>query len=140
MTKEEYLSQVRVLSRRIEYHNERLLRLRREADAVSSRWGEGTSCHSQEAPFQKALERVEEAREQLEAENALLAALQGQVEEAVDALPDPDLRLVLLYHYLEGMSYARIGELLFLDKGTVFRRKERAMAQLELPEEPIVLH
>ena len=31
MTKEEYLSQVRVLSRRIEYHNERLLRLRRQS-------------------------------------------------------------------------------------------------------------
>ncbi len=137
MTKEEYLSQVQVLSRRIDYHRERLYRLRRDADAVSSRWGESAGARSADAPYVRMLEKIESAGEQLASENDLLSRLQEQVENAIGALPEERMRLVLLYHYLEGLSYSQIGAQLYLDKGTVYRWKERAVGRLELPEDPI---
>ena len=39
ITKKEWLEQPGRLSRKMAYHTERLLSLRREADAVASRWG-----------------------------------------------------------------------------------------------------
>ena len=83
------------------------------------------------------LEKIESAGEQLASENDLLSRLQEQVENAIGALPEERMRLVLLYHYLEGLSYSQIGAQLYLDKGTVYRWKERAVGRLELPEDPI---
>ena len=62
MTKKAWLEQPGVLSRRITYHTERLRRLRREADAVASRWGEGSCVRGSEAPYVRMLERIETFR------------------------------------------------------------------------------
>ena len=85
MTKIAYLSQVGQLTRRITYHTERLLRLRREADAVSSiRLGMGGGhVSSADAPFARMLERIEEAGEELEKENDLLDRLRAQAEDSI---------------------------------------------------------
>ena len=140
MTKEEYLSQVGVLSRRITYHTERLLRLRREADAVSSRWGASVSAHSADAPFIRMLENIETAREELEAETELMSRLQEQVGETIRGLPDDRMRMVLLYRFLEGRTYQEIGGFLYVDKATAKRWQQRALQSLRLPEHPVSIY
>ena len=137
MTNEAYLSQPGILSRRITYHTERLQRMCREADAVSSRWGEARGAGAYEAPYVRMLERIETGREELDRENELLARLTAQAEETIDRLPDEMMKLVLQYAYLEGMSYQQISDILFIGKSTVRRWKERALACMTLPEEPI---
>ena len=137
MSKEEYLSQVTVLTRRIEYHNERLLRLQQQADALSSRWGEHTSSYNKDAPYVRMLENIEAAREELAEENRLLDSLQQQVEETINALPEERLRLALLYRYLEKKTFREIGELLFISYSSVKRWIESALEMLVLPENPI---
>jgi len=137
MTTHEYLSQYRVLSNRITYHTERLRRLRLEADAVSSRWGESISSHTAEAPYIRILENIESARAELAAENDLLDRLQEQIEQTVELLPGENLRLVLLYRYLAGKSYAEIGNLLFSSKASVSRWLAQALDELPLPEDCI---
>ena len=137
MTTHEYLSQYRVLSNRITYHTERLRRLRLEADAVSSRWGESISAHTAEAPYIRILENIESARAELSAENDLLDRLQEQIEQTVELLPGENLRLVLLYRYLAGKSYAEIGNLLFSSKASVSRWLAQALDELPLPEDCI---
>ena len=137
MTKEEYLSQIQVLPRRIDYHNARLLRLQRQADAVTSRWGEHSTSASGDAPYVRMLENIEAAREELEEETGLLLSLQRQVEDTVNALPDERLRLVLLYHYLEKKTFAEIGEMLYVSFSSVRRYIIRALELLVLPEHPI---
>lgn len=137
MTTHEYLSQYRVLSNRITYHIERLRRLRLEADAVSSRWEESISSHTAEAPYIRILENIESARAELAAENDLLDRLQEQIEQTVELLPGENLRLVLLYRYLAGKSYAEIGNLLFSSKASVSRWLAQALDELPLPEDCI---
>ena len=55
ITKKEWLEQPGRLSRKIAYHTERLLSLRREADAVAARWGESVCAQCSEAPYVRML-------------------------------------------------------------------------------------
>lgn len=139
MTKIAYLSQVGQLTRRITYHTERLLRLRREADAVSSiRLGMGGGHDSSaDAPFARMLERIEEAGEELEKENDLLDRLRAQAEASILSLKEEKLRLVLLYRYLEEKTFLQIGDLLYMDKSSAIRNHRKALESLELPEDCI---
>ena len=141
MTNEDYLNQVGILSRRIVYHTERLNRMRREADAVRSiRYGRiGGTAGNNDAPYIRILERIEEYEEELEGENKLYLDLQAQVEQVLSTLPE-EQRLVLMYRYLEGMSYRYIGEILYVDSRTVRRWHASALNQLTLPDEAIRIH
>ena len=139
ITKKEWLEQPGRLSRKMAYHTERLLSLRREADAVASRWGESVCAQCSEAPYVRMLERIETLQEKLKWENELYDRLRAQVEEAIDGLPQEKMRLVLLYHYLEGKSFLQVGELLYMDKGTANRWAVRALEFLALPEDPVTI-
>ena len=139
MTNEAYLCQAGILSRKIAYHMERLRRMRLEADAVSSHWGERGGGGSGEAPYVRMLERIESGEEELDRENELLARLKAQTEETISRLPQEKMKLVLLYKYLEGMSYREIGDLLYMDKGTAKRWQDRALACMTLPEDAICI-
>ncbi len=138
MKPQEYLSQLQILDRRIAYRAVRLRRLEGELDAVRSPWGgRAGGSPSGEAPYVRLLERLESEKEELERENELRGRLQRQVEETVGRLPDENMRLVLLYRYLEEKTYTQIGELLCMDRSTAWRWAEKALARLVLPENPI---
>ena len=139
MTNEMYLSQIGILAGRIRYHEERLRRLRLEADAVSSHWGEHGGVRSVDAPYVRIMERIESCEEELERDYELLARLQAQTEETIARLPEEKMRLMLLYRYLEGKSYLQIGDLLYMDKGTAKRWQARALKCLTLPENAILI-
>ncbi len=137
MTKKEWLSQPAALSRRITYLTVQLHNLLLELDAVSSPWGEVLSGHSDDAPYVRRLEKAETVKEQIRTAYDLYDRLRSQIEEAVLRLPSENMRLVLLYHYLEGKSFSQIGDILFLNKGSAARCAARAVEELILPPEPI---
>ncbi len=137
MTKKEWLSQPARLSHRMAYHAERLRGLRREADAVASRWGESIRAQCADAPYVRMLERIETLQERLDRESELYDLLRTQIEEAINRLPEEKMKLVLLYHYLEGKSFLQVGDLLYVDKCTASRWAVRALEFLMLPEDPI---
>ncbi len=139
MTNEMYLSQIGILAGRIRFREERLRRLRTEADAVYSRWGERRGVPSGDAPYVRILEEIESCGEELNRDYELLARLQEQTEETIARLPEERMRLVLLYKYLEGKSYLQIGDLLHMDKGTAKRWQIRALASMILPEDAICI-
>lgn len=137
MTKEYYLSQLGILSGRITFHSEQLYRLRREKDAVSSRWGESSGAVAFDAPYARLLEKIEALEETLDSELETRSRLQRQMEETIAGLPDEKMRLVLLYRYLEGKTFFEIGNLLYMDKSSAVRIHTKAMGLLVLPEDPL---
>ena len=140
MTKKAYLSQPLALDHRISYHAEQLSRLKREADAVYSVWGERIAAGGNEAPYVRALQRIQALEEVIAEECALYERLREQVEQVIRNLPQEKMRLALMYHYLEGLSFSRIGEKLFMDRGTAFRWASRGLQSLVLPEEPVTIY
>ena len=130
MTNEMYLSQIGILAGRIRYHEERLRRLRLEADAVSSYWGERGGVRSVDAPYVRIMERIESCEEELERNYELLARLQAQTEETIARLPE-DQRDALVLTQLEGISYETAARRLGVSEGTVKSRVNRARAKLK---------
>ena len=137
MTKKEWLSQPAALSRRITYLTVQLHNLLLEMDAVSSPWGEISFVHGDEAPYVRKLEKIETVKERIRNAEDLYDRLRAQIEETILRLPNENMRLVLLYHYLEGRSFSQIGDILFLNKGSAARCAARGIEELVLPEEPI---
>lgn len=141
LSNEEYLNQIETLTRRITYHREQLLRLRLEAESVSSRWrdlsGIGGGTPSGDASYVRKLEQIEEKEVKLKREEDLLFRLRAQAEAAIESLPTEDMRLVLLYIYLERKNMIQIGGLMHTSRRSVFRLRDEAMALLVLPDDAI---
>jgi len=144
MTNEEYLNQIETLTRRITYRREQLLRLRLEAESVSSRWkdlsGVGGGAPSGEASYVRMLERIEAKEEELKGEEDLLFRLREQAEQVIELLPTEQMRLVLLYRYLEGKNYVQIARLMYVTRCSVMNWKAEAIELLSLPESPINIY
>ena len=97
---------------------------------LTARWQIHLTAHSM-------LEKIETVRERIRTATDLYDRLRAQIEETILRLPNENMRLVLLYHYLEGRSFSQIGDILFLNKGSAARCAARGIEELVLPEEPI---
>lgn len=137
MTVDAFLSQRRILVRRIENKAAHLRQLEEQKDAVMSLWGEHRGTNTHDAPYVRILERIEALRSELEADRDALLLLTGQMMDLLYALPEERMKDVLVLRYLEGKSYQEIGDCLHIDKGTAKRWQTRALGMLELPEQPV---
>ena len=138
MNVEKYLEQVGILTSRITYHREHIMMLIHEKDGIFSRWGAVSGGGgSGDAPYVRMLENIERKKEELAKEEELLMRLRAQAEEAIEALPDEEMKEVLFYRYLEGKNYVQIADLLFVSRMTITRWKTKAIELLKLPEDAI---
>ena len=142
MDVETYLKQGRLLDQRINYHLRKLSELRQTAYTISSPQISGCkvqNSHTGEAPFEKALERIEAMEERINQEIDLLVDLQEQIEGVIGQLESEEHQMILKYRYLEGLPWDEIGELLNISISTVKRWNQNALLMLKMPENPIFL-
>ena len=142
MDVETYLKQGRLLDQRINYHLRKLSELRQTAYMISSPQISGCkvqNSHTGEAPFEKALERIEAMEERNNQEIDLLVDLQEQIEGVIGQLDSEEHQMILKYRYLEGLPWDEIGELLNISISTVKRWNQNALLMLKMPENPIFL-
>ena len=140
MDVETYLKQGRLLDQRINYHLRKLSELRQTAYMISSPQISGCkvqNSHTGEAPFEKALERIEAMEERINQEIDLLVDLQEQIEGVIGQLESEEHQMILKYRYLEGLPWDEIGELLNISISTVKRWNQNALLMLKMPENPI---
>ena len=133
MDVETYLKQGRLLDQRINYHLRKLSDLRQTAYTISLPQISGNkvqNSHTGEAPFEKALERIE---------IDLLVDLQEQIGGVIGQLESEEHQMILKYRYLEGLPWDEIGELLNISISTVKRWNQNALLMLKMPENPIFL-
>ena len=142
MKVETYLSQGRLLDQRINYDLKKLGELQQAACSLP-----GTAISrskvqqspSGDAPFVRALIRVEEMQEEINREIDMLADLKKQIMEVIHQVDREELQMLLVYKYLEGMTADKIGEMLSADRSTIYRWHREAIDQITLPEELIIV-
>lgn len=139
MTVDAFLSQHRILVRRIENKAAHLKQLEQQKDAVMSLWGEHRGTNTYNAPYIRILERIDTLRRELEADRDMMLLLTEQMMDLLFILPDERMKKVLELRYLEGKSYQEIGDDLHMDKCTARRWLNRALELLEVPEQPVVI-
>ena len=141
MRVETYLSQGRLLNQRINYQLKKLGELKNAAcslPAVTIRKDKVQSSTDGDAPFVRALIRVEEMEEKINREIDMLADLKEEIMEVIGQVDSEELQMVLIYRYLEGMTWEEIGELLHAGRSTIIRWHQIAIDQIVLPEEQII--
>ena len=142
MDVETYLKQGRLLDQRINYHLRKLSELRQTAYTISSPQISGNkvqNSHTGEAPFEKALERIETMEERINQEIDVMVDLKNQIEEVIGQLENVEYQMVLKYRYQEGLSWDEIGELLIISISTAKRWTQNALEKLKMPEKPIFI-
>ena len=139
MTVKEYLKQAYRLDLRIDSDIAEMEHLREMACSIS------TPCleerhdpnHPNEAPFVRSLEKMWLLEEKINSEIDHLGDLKAQMREVIEAVPDPDERMVLRYRYIHNMTWEKIGDALHADRTTVYRWHNTAIRHAELPDDPI---
>ena len=141
MKVETYLKQGIMLDQRINYQLKKLAELRENAcsiPAVMPKGGKVQTSPEGNAPFVRALMRMEEQEERINREIELLVELKDQIREVIGQVEDDNLRMVLAFKYLEGMSFEEIGDVLHANKSTVYRWHKQAVGKITLPENAII--
>ena len=140
MRVETYLSQGRMLNQRINYQLKKLGELKSAAcslPAVTIRKDKVQSSTDGDAPFVRALIRVEEMEERINREIDMLADLKEEIMGVIGQVNSEEIQMVLIYRYLEGMTWEEIGNLFHAGRTTVKRWHRKAIEQIVLPEEQI---
>ena len=143
MDVKEYLQQACLLDRRINFNLRRMQEMKSGLCGLSSPQMDAAKVQTSrngDAPFVKALLRVEEMQERINRETDLLVELQQQISEVIHSLPSEKQQMVLLYRYVETRTWEEIGNLLGVGKSTAKRWHTEALTKLRLPENPIQIH
>lgn len=141
MTAKEYLKQAFRLDHRIDSDITEMERLREMACSIGAPGFEEhyNPNHPTEAPFVRSLEKVWQMEEKINGEIDRLVDLKAQIRSVIEAVTDPNERMVLRYRYIHNMTWDQIGDELHADARTVRRWHGAALLHVELPENPITV-
>ncbi|MBR0393273.1 MAG: sigma-70 family RNA polymerase sigma factor [Oscillospiraceae bacterium] len=142
MNVEIYLKQGHSLDQRIKYNLKKMAEMRKTASDISApvlRSDKVQTSPSGDAPFVKALERIEALEERIKREVDLLAALMDQINEVISQVDNEQYQLLLMYRYVDNMTWEQVGAHLCIGKSTAKRWKEKALEQIVLPENLITI-
>lgn len=142
MNAEIYLRQGYCLDQRIKYNLKKMAEMKKTASDISApalRSDKVQSSPNGDAPFVKALERIEAMEERIRREVDLLVALMDQINEVIRHVDNEQYQLLLMYRYVENMTWDQICDNLNIGKTTAKRWKEKALEQIVLPENLIII-
>lgn len=140
MTVKEYLEQARKLNIRIDYLMNDLQRMKQLSQSYASPSFDSDriiTSQSSDAPFVRCIARINEMEQEIDKEVDLLFALKKQIRSVVSTLKDPEAEVILLYHYLDGLSWMEISRLLYIHRTTVTLYHDQALSKLVLPDDAI---
>ena len=141
MTAKEYLRQAYRLDHRIDSDITEMERLREMACSIGSPGFEEhyNPNHATEAPFVRALEKVWKMEEKINGEIDRLVDLKAQIRSVIEAVSDPNERMVLRYRYIHNMTWEQIGDELHAGESSIRRWHGEALTHVVLPEDPIMI-
>ena len=141
MTAKEYLRQAYRLDHRIDSDIAEMERLREMACSIGAPGFEEhyNPNHPTEAPFVRAIEKVWKMEQKINAEIDRLVDLKAQIRSVIEAVSDPNERMVLRYRYIHNMTWERIGDELHAGETSIRRWHANALSHVVLPEDPIII-
>ena len=135
MTNKEYLNQAYRLNERINSDLKELDELRALAANIGSpSIGERVSgSHSTEAPFARAVIRIDELERKLNEEIDRFIGLKSEISDAIRSVPNPDEEILLRYRYINCYGWNKIFALMSVSTRTVHRIHASALKNFMIP-------
>ena len=139
MTAKEYLKQAYRLDQRIDSDISEKERLREMAYRIRASGFDGhyNPNHPTEASYIRTLEKVWKLEATINSEIDKLVDLKEQIRSVIDAVTDPNERMVLCCRYIHNMTWEQIGDILHADSRTMRRWHEKALQHVVLPKSTI---
>ncbi|MCI6061797.1 MAG: DUF1492 domain-containing protein [Dorea sp.] len=141
MTVKEYLNQAYLLDQRIHSHTIECEELKAMAESISSPGFEEhfNASKNTDAPYIRTLEKLWEMEEKVLREQERLICLKAQIREVIAQVDKSEQQAVLRFRYIHNYSWPMIADELGVDRGTVQRWHNKAVAKIILPENAIDL-
>ncbi len=92
-------------------------------------------AESDNAKIQAAAAKLEKATDKLVFKAEELENVCDKILMAIDSIADERLKEIVYRRHIEGKSIAEISEIIYIEKRWLYRLYDRALTQLEIPEE-----
>lgn len=133
--KKDYLSRYQAMMREVEDARSQLLELNElegyARPLLSGQSGGGCNPHR----LEEAVECLEAARERLAGKIARAIAVRTEIEQIIETVTDARYKQLLVRRYLLGQTWLKVAENMYMDERWVRRLHEKALAQLEIPQQ-----
>ena len=134
MTAREYLEQGRHIDLKISY-------CIKDADWAKEKLRlmlstcKGISCGEEyDEKFKEHLQAFAEARERYAAEAERYLHLKQEISAVIQAVPDENQKIVLLMHFMQGMTYEEIGNELKYSPANIKKLIRSGLENIKVPE------
>lgn len=142
MNAKEYLSQSYRLDNMISSNLKEIERLKDMAESVS-----GVSLDNDfvqtskniEPYFVNCLSKIDFLKHSIDEEVSLLIELKKQIRDTILQLGNADERMVLMYRYIDNLTWEKIAEEMDADPKTVWRWHKSALDHIVVPKNPIAI-
>lgn len=116
----------------------KLAEIKATAGAVRSS-GFERSCNpnrATEAAFVRDIERAWELEQEIDIDVDRLVSLKRQLLAVIPSVPDVKGQQILFAHYVKGKNWCKIGREMGIDRTTAMRQCDKALEQVQMPENP----
>ena len=91
------------------------------------------------APFIKAIERIEKLEREIDAEVDTFVNLKSEMRGVIESVKDHNEQLILHYRYILNYTWEKIAELLGTSVRTIHRWHDSALRNAVIPERPTII-
>ena len=134
MTAKEYLCRYHNLLEKVQKKKEYIAFCHERAGSIPGpQYGEriNNPSPSYEAPFVKWIYRGIEAEDELKELEAKAELVKQEIETAISKIEDETLQMILIYRYIDWLSWLEISNKVFWSIATVKRKHEMAIEMLK---------
>lgn len=85
---------------------------------------------SYEAPFVKWIIKAADAKRELETLEEQCGRVKAEIETAISKLGDEDLQMVLIFRYIDWLSWIEISNKIYCSIASVYRKHNEAIEKL----------
>lgn len=85
---------------------------------------------SYEAPFVKWIIKAADAKRELETLEEQCGRVKAEIETAISKLGDEDLQMVLIFRYIDWLSWIEISNKIYCSIASVYRKHKEAIEKL----------
>lgn len=137
MDKKTYLCRYHNLLEKIQKKKEYIAFCHERAGSIPGpQYGEriNNPSPSYEAPFVKWIYRAIDAEDELKDFEAKAELAKQEIETSISKIGDEDLQMILIYRYIDWLSWIEIANKIYCSLASVYRKHNEALEKLIVPE------
>jgi len=137
MDKKTYLCRYHNLLEKIQKKKEYIAFCHERAGSIPGpQYGEriNNPSPSYEAPFVKWIYRAIDAEDELKDLEAKAELAKQEIETSISKIGDEDLQMILIYRYIDWLSWIEIANKIYCSLASVYRKHNEALEKLIVPE------